>query len=276
MRPATVEEAISHLVGARGSAGARRGADARQRDEGARGVSGRARRPRRPRGAARDRLLLRRAARDRRDGDVRAARGVLRGRGRAADPRRGRGDDRATSRCGTAAPSAATSASPTRRTTCRRSSPRSTPRSRSAGGDGERTVSADDFFVGVYMTAVGEGELLTKVSVPPSKGAGDGFAGLTIGRHGTYVVDAAATVGDDGVRIALGCVAGGTRARDRDGGEARGRRLLRGGGEERPPRASAPRSTRPPTSTARPSTAATSPRSPPSARCSRRRAGGRA
>jgi len=74
------------------------------------------------------------------------------------------------------------------------------------GGGGERTVSADEFFVGVYMTAVGEGELLTKVSVPPSKGAGDGFSGLTIGRHGTYVVDAAASVGDEGVRIALGCV----------------------------------------------------------------------
>jgi carbon-monoxide dehydrogenase medium subunit len=76
------------------------------------------------------------------------------------------------------------------------------------GQDGERTVSAEDFFVGVYMTAVGEGELLTKVSVPPSKGAGDGFAGLTIGRHGTYVVDAAASVGEaGGVRVALGCVA---------------------------------------------------------------------
>src|ERR671919_2540142 len=75
------------------------------------------------------------------------------------------------------------------------------------GQDGERTVSAEDFFVGVYMTAVGEGELLTKVSVPPSKGAGDGFSGLTIGRHGTYVVDAAASVGEGGVRIALGCVA---------------------------------------------------------------------
>src|SRR5918999_2409355 len=66
------------------------------------------------------------------------------------------------------------------------------------GQGGERTVSADEFFVGVYMTAVGEGELLTKVSVPPSKGAGDGFAGVTVGRHGTYVVDAAATVEADG------------------------------------------------------------------------------
>ena len=75
------------------------------------------------------------------------------------------------------------------------------------GVGGERTVSAEEFFLGVYMTAVGEGELLTKVSVPPSSGAGDGFAGVTIGKHGTYIVDAAATVAGDEVRIALGCVA---------------------------------------------------------------------
>jgi aerobic carbon-monoxide dehydrogenase medium subunit len=74
------------------------------------------------------------------------------------------------------------------------------------GEGGERTVSAEEFFVGVYMTAVGEGELLTKVSVPPSKGAGDGFSGLTIGAHGTYVVDAAASIGDEGVRVVIGCV----------------------------------------------------------------------
>jgi aerobic carbon-monoxide dehydrogenase medium subunit len=75
------------------------------------------------------------------------------------------------------------------------------------GAGGERTVSAEDFFVGVYMTAVGEGELLTKVSVPPSSGAGDGFAGLTIGAHGTYIANAAATVSGEGVRVGLGCVA---------------------------------------------------------------------
>jgi carbon-monoxide dehydrogenase medium subunit len=75
------------------------------------------------------------------------------------------------------------------------------------GSESERTVPADAFFVGVYMTAVGEGELLTKVSVPPSRGAGDGFAGVTIGRHGTYVVNAAATVSDEGARVAIGCVA---------------------------------------------------------------------
>jgi carbon-monoxide dehydrogenase medium subunit len=74
------------------------------------------------------------------------------------------------------------------------------------GQDGERTVSADAFFLGVYMTAVGEGELLTKVSVPPSSDTGDGFSGLTVGKHGTYVANAAATISNGGVRIALGCV----------------------------------------------------------------------
>ena len=33
------------------------------------------------------------------------------------------------------------------------------------------------------------------------------MAGLTLGAHGTYVVSAAATVGRDGARVALGCVA---------------------------------------------------------------------
>jgi aerobic carbon-monoxide dehydrogenase medium subunit len=75
------------------------------------------------------------------------------------------------------------------------------------GQAGERTVSADEFFVGVYMTAVGEGELLTTINVPASTGAGDGYAGLTIGAHGTYIVNAAATVSDDGARVVIGCVA---------------------------------------------------------------------
>ena len=74
------------------------------------------------------------------------------------------------------------------------------------GRSGERTVPADEFFLGVYMTAVGEGELLTTVNVPPSSGSGHGFAGLTIGKHGTYVVNAAASVAGDSARIALGCV----------------------------------------------------------------------
>ncbi len=40
------------------------------------------------------------------------------------------------------------------------------------GGDGERVVSIDDFHVGPYMTAVGEGELLTEVRLPVRAGAG--------------------------------------------------------------------------------------------------------
>jgi len=74
------------------------------------------------------------------------------------------------------------------------------------GQSGERTVSSEEFFVGVYMTAVAEGELLTKVNVPASSGAGDGFAGLTVGKHGTYIVNAAATVSGGAARIAIGCV----------------------------------------------------------------------
>jgi carbon-monoxide dehydrogenase medium subunit len=74
--------------------------------------------------------------------------------------------------------------------------------------DGERDVPADEFFVGVYLTAVGEGELLTRIAVPPRPhGVGDGFAAVTIGAHGTCIANAAATVSPDGLRIALGCVA---------------------------------------------------------------------
>jgi aerobic carbon-monoxide dehydrogenase medium subunit len=75
------------------------------------------------------------------------------------------------------------------------------------GASGERVVSAEDFFVGVYVTAVAEGELLTRVSVPTrAPGTGDAMTGVTLGAHGTYVVSAAASIGPGGVRIALGCV----------------------------------------------------------------------
>ena len=83
-----------------------------------------------------------------------------------ADPGRGRRDDRRRARCRTAARSAATSASPIRRTTSRRSSPRSARRSRSWAPTASARSTADEFFVGVYWTAVGEGELLTRVTVP--------------------------------------------------------------------------------------------------------------
>lgn len=74
--------------------------------------------------------------------------------------------------------------------------------------DGERVVGAEEFFVGVYETAVGEGDLLTRISVPTrTPGSGDALAGVTLGAHGTYVANAAASVTDGAWRIALGCVA---------------------------------------------------------------------
>ena len=76
-----------------------------------------------------------------------------------------------------------------------------------AGVDGERTVSAEEFFVGVFETTVREGELLTKITVPAGgKGSGDGMSGVTLGAHGTYIANAAASVVDGTWRIALGCV----------------------------------------------------------------------
>ena len=75
------------------------------------------------------------------------------------------------------------------------------------GTSGERTVSAAEFFLGVYMTAVAEGELLMRISVPTrTPGTGDAMSGITLGAHGTYLVNVAATVGPDGAQIAIGCV----------------------------------------------------------------------
>jgi aerobic carbon-monoxide dehydrogenase medium subunit len=72
-----------------------------------------------------------------------------------------------------------------------------------AGGSGEREVPADEFFLGVYLTAVGPGELLTRIAIPAGKG--DGFASVTLGADGTCIANAAASVNGD-VRVALGCV----------------------------------------------------------------------
>lgn len=73
---------------------------------------------------------------------------------------------------------------------------------------GERTVTAEEFFVGVFETAVREGDLLTRISVPAGgKGSGDGMAGVTLGAHGTYIANAAASVVDGAWRVVLGCVA---------------------------------------------------------------------
>jgi len=71
------------------------------------------------------------------------------------------------------------------------------------GPSGERVVPAEEFFVGVYMTAVGPDELLTKITVPP--GRKDGFASVPIGKDGTCIVNAAASANGE-LRVALGCV----------------------------------------------------------------------
>jgi len=72
-----------------------------------------------------------------------------------------------------------------------------------AGQDGERTVPASDFFLGVYMTAVGQAELLTRIEIPAGKQ--DGFAAVTLGVEGTCIVNAAASM-NGSLRIAIGCV----------------------------------------------------------------------
>jgi carbon-monoxide dehydrogenase medium subunit len=75
------------------------------------------------------------------------------------------------------------------------------------GADGERTVSTDEFFEGVFQTAVHPGELLTKVRVPAKGETRDGWASATLGKDGTGIVSVAACVSGGNARIAIGCVA---------------------------------------------------------------------
>ena len=100
--------------------------------------------------------------------------------------------------------------------------------------DGERTVTSDEFFVGVYMTAVGPGELLTRITIPAADGAKDGFASIPIGRDGTCIVNAAAAVTDGQARIGLGCVAATPLLLTSETGEAAVREAVRGAGLDPP------------------------------------------
>ena len=83
---------------------------------------------------------------------------------------------------------------------------------RSAGS--RRTIPADDFFMGLLMTAMNPDELLTGVSfAPPGKGAGWGFHEVAR-RHGDFALVAAAavvTLDDQGsvaeAAVALGGIA---------------------------------------------------------------------
>jgi carbon-monoxide dehydrogenase medium subunit len=72
-----------------------------------------------------------------------------------------------------------------------------------ASENGERTVGASEFFLGVYMTAVAPGELLMRITIPAGKQ--DGFAAVTLGADGSCIANAAASINGK-VRVAIGCV----------------------------------------------------------------------
>jgi carbon-monoxide dehydrogenase medium subunit len=101
--------------------------------------------------------------------------------------------------------------------------------------ESERTVSAEEFFQGVYLTAVAPGELLTKVTVPALReGEGDGWASVTLGADGTGIVNVAATVLDSTARVAVGCVGAVPMLVTAPANEAEVREAVRGAGLEPP------------------------------------------
>ncbi|MCY3700284.1 MAG: xanthine dehydrogenase family protein subunit M [Gemmatimonadetes bacterium] len=69
------------------------------------------------------------------------------------------------------------------------------------GPNGERTIDIDDFFHGLFMTALGEDEILTEIRIPvPSAGSGGAYVKLER-KVGDYAVAGAAvqlTLDDDG------------------------------------------------------------------------------
>lgn len=70
------------------------------------------------------------------------------------------------------------------------------------GADGERTVSAADFFVDLFETAVQEGELLTAIRVPKHTGWGAAYEKFVRVAHQWSIVAVGATVRVDGGVIA--------------------------------------------------------------------------
>ncbi len=67
-----------------------------------------------------------------------------------------------------------------------------------AGPGHERTVSADDFFVDLFETAVGEGELLTAIRIPKHTGWGSRYEKFVRVSHQWSIVAVAATVRSEG------------------------------------------------------------------------------
>jgi carbon-monoxide dehydrogenase medium subunit len=67
--------------------------------------------------------------------------------------------------------------------------------------DGERTVDASEFFLGPFLTALGEGELITAVVVPvPAPASGSAYAKIEHPASGFALAGAAALVDSDGAR----------------------------------------------------------------------------
>ncbi len=69
------------------------------------------------------------------------------------------------------------------------------------GSSGSRTVSADDFFVGLFETAIGEDELLTEVRIPKHTGWGAHYEKFVRVAHQWPIVAVAATVKAEGGTI---------------------------------------------------------------------------
>jgi carbon-monoxide dehydrogenase medium subunit len=71
-----------------------------------------------------------------------------------------------------------------------------------AGSGGTRTVAADDFFVDLFETAIGEDEILTEVRVPKHTGWGAHYEKFVRVAHQWPIVAVAAAVRVDGGTIA--------------------------------------------------------------------------
>jgi aerobic carbon-monoxide dehydrogenase medium subunit len=71
-----------------------------------------------------------------------------------------------------------------------------------AGSGGTRTVDADDFFVGLFETAVGEDEILTEVRIPKHTGWGAHYEKFVRVAHQWPIVAVAAAVRAEGGTIA--------------------------------------------------------------------------
>ena len=143
------------------------------------------------------------------------------------------------------------------------------------GADGERVVGMEDFHIGPYQTAVGDGELLTEIRIPLRPGGGSAHEKVER-RAGDWAIAAASAAvwmenGEDRRR--------GDRARARSGSRRSISRAPRSCCAARRPRTSSsrrrersPRRTarRPRTAEGRSTTSAISPASSRSARCAAR------